>query len=614
MIKNYQRELLLFSFLVICIKWATSYYYFNETLDVKIIFESVKDGKLYYPLIKFFSEFEFNRSYDPEIYNLNIIPIPVAGILLHSFLFKIFSFFSFILADVICVFLFLYIFYNIFRLTTSNNLSLILAILFYLLPLIISSSYLSNFSYIQNFADGFYNLRVPRPMLSNLYFFGFLLIILKLNTNFNYNYKIFIILGLITGLTLSSFFYYFFTEICILILFFITKFKKNILSELSVNFKYYLVSILSFLIAITPFFLNIALHEDEFTTRQCIYVLDYEKKIELIKYLLIKYSSFKFLAFLLSISVLNLIVNYFNFEQKKILNIIYFSFIGSFIGPLLFILISNKSCVFYHFINFIILNGFLYLIFYMILISKKFLKLNVNNILKFVIFSGCILFFTSQNWMIVKKKSEISTYKNYRMEFSNVTNKIKEKYNLQKINLLTFETDLIIWSLMKDIKYLTVIHALFTPKKDEMIEEDIFSAFKILNLNEKNFQLFIENRKSTWRYINEHISKFVYYKYQANSLVTFQNSEDFSKKENNHIKKTHLLLHQQSIIPKFELDRYMKKFEKYQGKINYPDVIILNKKDNFYDHSKINIKKFCKIIDGNYFVLYFKKNSENCKN
>ena len=481
MSKNYRKDLILFSLLVICIKWITSYYYFNETLDVKIVFESVKDGKLYYPLIKFFSEFEFNRSHDPEIFDLNIIPIPFAGILLHSFLFKIFSFFSFILADLICVFLFLYIFYNIFRLTTSSNLSLILAILLYLLPIIISSSYLYNFSYIQNFADNFYNLRVPRPMLSNLFFFGFLLIVLKLNANFKYNYKIFIILGLISGLTLSSFFYYFFTEICILILFFITKFKKKILSELSKNFKYYLVSVLSFLIAITPFFLNITLHENEFTTRQCIYVLDYDKKIELIKYLLVKYSSLKFIGLIISISVLNLIVNYYNFEQKKIINIIYISFIGSLVGPMLFILISNKSCVFYHFINFIILNGFLYLTFYIILISKKFLQLNVSNILKFVILIGYILFFTSQNWMIVKNKSENLTYKNYRTEFSNVTNKIKEKYNLQNINLLTFETDLIIWSLMKDIKYLTVINALFTSKKDEMIEDDIFSAFKILN-------------------------------------------------------------------------------------------------------------------------------------
>lgn len=211
-----------------------------------------------------------------------------------------------------------------------------------------------------------------------------------------------------------------------------------------------------------------------------------------------------------------------------------------------------------------------------------------------------------------KKKFNNQTYKDYRIEFSNITNKIKENYNLEEINLLTFETDLIIWSLMKDVKYLTVINALFTSKKDKMIEDDIYLAFKILNLNEKNFRLFIENRKSTWRYINDHISKFVYYKYQANSLVTFKNSKDFTNDELNHIKNTHILLHQQSIIPKFELERYKKEFQKYQDEIIYPDVIILNKKDDFYDYKMLNMIKYCKIIDGAYFILYFKNINENC--
>jgi hypothetical protein len=612
MLKNYQSNLLFFSFLVILIKWVTSYYYFNESLDVKIIFESVKDGKLYYPLIKFLSEFEFNKSFDPEINDLNIIPLPVTGILLHSFLLKFFGFSSFILADFICLFIFFYIFYKIFIQITSKNLSLILAILLYFLPIVISNSFLYDISYIKIFADNFYNLRVPRPMLSNLFFFGFLLIIVKLNVNFKYSYKLFIILGIISGLSLSSFFYHFFTQIFILILFFATKFKKKIFNELLNNYKYYLASILSFFLVITPFFLNITFHENEFTSRQCIFILDYDKKIILIKYLLTKYFSFKFLTLIFFITSLNLIVNYYNLVQKKIINVIYISFISSLIGPLLFILISNKSCVFYHFINFIILNGFLYIIFFIFLISNKFLRLNINNTCKYFILAVYILFFISLNWIIEKKKFNDQAYKDYRIEFSNITKKIKENYNLEDINLLTFETDLIIWSLMKDIKYLTVINALFTSKKDKMIEEDIYLALKVLNLNEKNLRLFIENRKSTWRYINNHISKFLYYKYQANSLVTFKNSKDFTNDELNHIKNTHLLLHQQSIIPKFELERYKKEFQKYQDEIIYPDVIILNKKDDFYDYKMLNMIKYCNIIEGAYFILYFKNINENC--
>ena len=612
MFKTSYRDLFFFSFVVVSIKWVTSYYFFDETIDVKIIFESVDDGKLYYPLIKFLAELEFNRSYDPEIENLKIIPLPFAGILLHAFLFKILGFFSFLLADLICVFVFLYIFYNIFRLTISKNLSIVLSIILYLLPVLLSNTYLYNISYIQNFADTFYNLRVPRPMLSNIFFFAFLLIVLKLNFNFKYSFKIYSILGLILGLTLSSFFYYFFTQICILLFFFLIKFKSNILKELYENYKYFLILSLTFLITITPFLLNLFFHESEFTTRQCVYTLDYYKKIQLLKYLIGKYLSIKFIFFFLVISLLNFWINHVNFGQRKINNILYISFISSFIGPIIFILVSNKSCVFYHFINFIILNGFLYIIIFTILVADKFLRIKLNFPSKFFSILFLAIIFGYQNWVNVKKNYDISTYKDYREEFSNVTNFIKENYNLNKINLLTFETDLIIWSIMKDVKYLMVIDALFTSKKDNMIEDDIFSAFKLLNLDEKNFDLFIKNKKSTWRYINQHISKYVYYKYQANSLVTFKNSSDFTKEEINHINNTHLLLHQQSIIPRFELSRLMEEFKTYNKNIIFPDLIILNKKDDFFIYDKLNVEKFCKIIDGEFFVLYFLDKNKKC--
>ncbi len=614
MSKTSYRDLFFFSFFIILIKWLTSYYFFDESIDVKIIFESVDDGKLYYPLIKFLAEFEFNRSFDPEIKDLKIIPLPFAGILLHSFLLKIFGFFSFVIADLICVSVFLYIFYNILRFTISENLSIVLSIILYLLPVFLSNTFLYNISYIQNFADSFYNLRVPRPMLSNLFFFGFLLIILKLNFNFKYSYKIYSILGLILGLTLSSFFYYFFTQVCILLFFFLIKFKKNILRELYENYRYFLVLTITFLFTITPFLLNLLFHENEFTIRQCIYTLDFPKKVELLQYLTEKYLSIKFISLFVIISFINFLINHLKFNHRKITNIFYISFISSFVGPVIFILISNKSCVFYHFINFIILNGFLYMIISTILIIEKFLKIRINFIKKFFSILFLIVIFGYQNFINVKKNYEISTYKSYREEFSNVTNLIKENYSLDKITLLTFETDLIIWSIMKDVKHLTVINALFTSKKDHMIEEDIFSAFKILNLNENNFKLFIKNKKSTWRYINEHITKYFYYKYQANSLVTFKNSNDFTKEEISHINNTHLLLHQQSIIPKFELDRFEKKFKIFNKNVIYPDLIILNKKDDFFIYDKLKIKQYCKIIDGEFFVLYFLNKEKRCIN
>ena len=66
-----------------------------------------------------------------------------------------------------------------------------------------------------------------------------------------------------------------------------------------------------------------------------------------------------------------------------------------------------------------------------------------------------------------------------------------------------------------------------TPKKDEMIEDDLIKAFKFLNLNSDDFNLFIKNRKSSWRYINYDLSTFFFYKYMANPIKTFNNSNHY---------------------------------------------------------------------------------------
>ena len=48
------------SLLLILIKWFFSFYFFQEEIDVRVLFESVADGKYYFPLIKFLSDLNFN--------------------------------------------------------------------------------------------------------------------------------------------------------------------------------------------------------------------------------------------------------------------------------------------------------------------------------------------------------------------------------------------------------------------------------------------------------------------------------------------------------------------------------------------------------------------------
>ena len=169
LLKNYY--LLLSALIIITIKWLFSYYIFDEEVSSKIIFESVGDGANYYPQIKYLSQMIFDESFDPNIDNLKNIPIPISGILLHAVLYKFLGFFSFILAEFICVIIFLFIFYNVFIHFFSNNLSILFSIFLYFLPLILIEINLNNFQYFNIFSSNFYSFRVPRPMLSNLYFF-----------------------------------------------------------------------------------------------------------------------------------------------------------------------------------------------------------------------------------------------------------------------------------------------------------------------------------------------------------------------------------------------------------------------------------------------------------
>ena len=613
-IKNH--FLWIFAFFTVFIKWYFSFYFFPENLDTKIFHDSISDAKYYYPFIKFLSELNLNYSYDPEINNLKIIPLPFWGIFFHSILLKIFGFFSFIILDFLCILIFLFIFFNIFKISFNKKLSTFFSISIFLTPYLISNSFLSNFNYLGLFAETFYNLRVPRPMITNLYFFSFILISLKLITEDFYDLKKFFLLGLIMALSIS-FYYHFIIEALFLFFILINKFKFKIFLELKNNFRYYLILTLTFLIFSSPFFLNLFYHEPEFTVRQCVYNLDWQIKTKLLNYFLGKYFSLNGVIFISFISLLTFISNKFKFVDyldKKVINIFYISFLASLMAPIFFILISPKSCVFHHFVNLIILNAFLFLIIYSLISAKSLLKFKLINYYCFALVLFFISFFTYHeiNNLISKKNNK--THTQYRSEFNLVTKIIKKNYNLKETSLLTFETDLIAWSIMNDIKYLDLNISIFTPKKDFMIEEDLFAAFKKLGLNQNNFDLFVKNEIKSWRYINKHLTKFMYYKYQANSLITFKNSYDFEKDELRHIKKTPLLLQQQQIVPKFELKRLKNNFNKFDEKLIFPEIILLNKKDEFFSYKSLDLDEYCNTFNGKVFIMFFKDKKNSCSN
>ncbi len=605
--------LFIFSILVAFIKWSISFYFFPESLDTKILHESVGDASYYYPLIKYLSELSFNNSFDPEITNLKTVPLPIWGIFFHAVSLKIFGYLTFILMDIFCVFIILLIFFKIYSFSFASKTSILLSIFIFLIPIIISNTSLVDIQYFWIFGETFYALRVPRPMITNIYFFCFILLVLKMTYEKFHDYKIFFFIGAILGFSLSSFYYHFFTEIIFLFIFLAYKFKISILKELKNNFKFYLVSFFSFLITSLPFILNLVFHENDFTNRQCVFLIDEETKKNILNYFFMKYSSIKGLILIFGISSLTLCANIFNLKDKKIINIFYLLFLSSLLGPILFFLISNKSCVIYHFVNFIILNAILFLIIFSQVVLKRLIYFKINNIF-FSIFILIFLSFSTYNEINKNQKNNVDQRVEYKKEFNLITKKIKNFYKINEISLLTFETNFMVWAIMNDVKYLDLIKSIFTPKKDYMIENDIFSAFKKLGLDEGNFELFIENREYGWRYMNPHITKFVYYKYQANSLMTYKKSKDFEDDELKIINNTHLLLQQQQIIPRFELQRLKDDFRNFNKELIYPELIILNKKDDFFNLNDLNIEKYCSVYSGNIFEMFLRKDLKLCSN
>jgi hypothetical protein len=604
--------LFLLSILLFLSKWIFSFALFDEDLDIKIIFESVTDGKYYYPLIKYLSELSFNNSYDPTITNLKIIPLPIAGIIFHSIFYKIFGIVSFIIIELFCIFFFLLIFKKIFSYFFSENNSIIFSLLIFILPSLIILLNLEDLPFISLLENNFYTLRVPRPMISSLYFFTFIYLMVTMYTSEFYIKKNFIYLGVILGLSLSSFYYFFFIEVIAFFLLLCIKFKENLIKEIYKKFNLYALLILFFCITITPFLINLFLHEGDFTSRQCVFELDLNKKIILIKHYLINYLRPKFLILITTLTLLTFFSNKLRINNYKIINIFFIIFISCTLAPILFISLSSKSCVLYHFNNLIIVWAIILLFIISIVFFQKFMKLNIKNIPRNLLI---IIFISIYSFISFEKINNFSKdeYKNiHRKEFQEITSIISDSFDLSKTNLLTFDNDIMIWSIMNDVQYLNLINGLFISKTDEMIENDLINAFKFLNLNSNDFMKFIQNKKANWRYMNLNVSDFFFYKYQANSLITFKNSNDFNTDVAFDIAQSSPILQQQSIIPNFELSRLKNKFLNHNFNFfNRPNIIILNTDKEIFSQIKIDKKKYCNLFNGKKLILYVSRDQEN---
>ena len=607
--------IILSGIIIFLIKWYQPFLLFKENIDVKVIFESVTDGYKYLPIFKLFTEFNLDYSYDSELLDSNNLSAPSGSFYIHSIFYFFLKSWAFIILELIFIIIFLGIFYKISRLLNFKRIeSFLISIFLYNLPIFLDLTSLSNFSYISTISSDFYSLRFPRPLVTNIFFYYFVLLSLSiLNKGELLKRKKFIILGLISGLSFTSFFYHLLLEQITLLICLIYIYKKNFFKYVIKNYISIICYIISFLIISLPLLLNINFAEKDFLERTGLLNLDLEKKKILLTYFFEKFFNLGFIILILISTFLYLFIT--NKQNEKLLSknkIFFFLLFSSIVSPLIFILISPSYFSHFYFFNNLTVIIFFLLIFFIISkLLQRYLIQNISdNTFKFISITLVILilltnFYGVNNERYSNQKNN-ETFKK-RFEINEIVDILNKKnIDLKKSTLLTFDNKITVWFILNDIKNLKVVNGLFTAKKHEMIEDDLISSFKYLKLGKKDFQKFLDNKKKGWRYRNENVLDFFWHRYQANSLTTFKNSNDFDKPILDFIKESSPILSQQLIIPNFEMSRLLDKFDSYNQSFLDPNLVIINKKDPVLKKSFVNNQIFCKIFDGEIYVFYHK--------
>ena len=606
-------KILLISILLVSSKWIISYLFFDESIDLRII-NDVNDSS-YFPLIKSFSELNFNPSYSENLYELKLISFPIFSLFINSIFFKLFGSYSFIILEYICVFLFILIFYFIFtKLNFSKNSSITYSLFLFILPTILSDlAFLDNkmLNITSLNFNTFYNLRFPRPIITNLFLYSFIFFLTKFYLSKENNFKIVLLSIIIMSITLHVFFYMFIFQFFLLLLIYLDKFKSNIFSFVIINYKMHILFIFMIILSYITFHFQMQLSEPDHAERMGVLKIEFKQKIILINYLINFFTKIEFL-FLFSINTF-----LFFFLKKNPIKIFYYLFLSTIISTILFVLIYNKGVDYYHFFNWILTSGLLYIIvssFYYIenyllnkITSKRQLFLNISLIIIFLVFLN---FSNSLN--------QIDSYKtklNDRNELKNLVNFYKKNTNLftKKSEILSLNNRFSLWIILNDFNNLSIVPSAFwTPKKTATVEDELISVFKELNLNENDFIKFLSNKKKGTRYKNSKVEQFFDRIYLANTLKTFDEKNLYTEEEIKFIKNKSPIITHQLIIPQNEFLRLKNKFINTENIIS-PDIIVLDNTNKVINKRQMDVNRYCSAFKSKNYQIFVKRNiSNNC--
>ena len=605
--KNHIYIILILTVIAVMPKWIFSFIYFDESISLRVINE-ISDTA-YLPLIKTFSEFNLNPSYSENLTNLNIISFPFLGLFINSIFFKIFGSYSFIILEFLCVYLFLYIFYNIFTAIKHDKFSSILfSFIIFSSTLIIKDLTFFEYDIINkiylNFQT-FYTLRFPRPIISNLFLFAYIFFIIKFYLNNNFDSKKVLLLTLIMSFTMHVFFYLFIFQFFLIFLIYIFKFKKNILIIISENIKKHIFFFLILLISYSLLRLQMSYSEPDYLERIGIFTLDNYQKNILLKYLINFFLRIEFLL----LFVVNTLI--YIFYRNKLINVFYYLFLSTIISTTFFILFYNNAIDYYHFFNWILTSGLLTIIASLLILFNKII--NKYKTINIVLLSFLLFYYFFSN-----VSNQLRSYEHInkdRVSLNKITLFFKNNPDLIDPNyeILNLNYKLSLWLILNNYQNFSIIPVSFwTPKKTSQIEDELISSFKLVDLPENDFLKFISNSKKKNRYKNPMVQQLFDRTYLANQLKKFDDKNLYTDDEKLHISKSSPLISHQLIIPENEIKRLQLKFQKNIININ-PKIIVFDNYNAIFNNNKINLNNYCSIYSSdNYNVYVDKKITNQC--
>ena len=607
--RHYFFNIFSISLLIFTIKWFFFFYGdLKFDLITKIVFD-LKDWQ-YLTLIYNLSELNFNPSYNQDLLDLKFLSFPIYSILFHSLFFFIFDIYGFILIEFFIILSFFYIFFNFFKFLGIDRIeSIFLSLLIFCLPSLIDYFNLYEFPYVTAVKELYY-LRVPRPSVSHLYLFLFFLLLISKSAKTEFKLWQLAAAGSLFAFMFSSFYYNLaISGILFLIYYFYISFKSN--KKIIKYIKDSLVVLFFFIFFSIPTIILLLGSEPDYLVRVGLVNLNLEKKEILLNHFIQQIFSIKFILIFVVITIC-----YFFLKSKKNyktegLNLLYFIFLSSFLSPIFFIILSPTISEIFHFSNMLVALTFFVLLIFSILILfsyKGYFSLYSSSLKICILF---LVFIYSTNNYSIAKKSSLSSEK---IHLNELINEIKN-INIDKDDsILTFDGKVQTILILNDYKNFNNVLGFYTSLNDEELEYNLINIFKFLKLSSDDFNSFIKNKKSGWRYINSNIGGTFYMKYQANRITTFENSMDFNNEELTSISKSSPFHSQQLIIPNFEIKRLNEKFMNFSKiKALDPTLIIINSNDLFSNNSAVNDKIYCsKFINDTYMIFILKKNNPKC--